>query len=115
MLSASMRKNEQKKKELYRNTVLSFRKVISAEKLFVRHTENFRDSLELKIGNIAKLTFELGKTRCVEVDALDLELSQQILLLHTHALSLLLDLSGVELELLAFEDVAVGSSALSGS
>ena len=66
--------------------------MISAEKLFVRHTENFRDSLELKIGNIAKLTFELGKTRCVEVDALDLELSQQILLLHTHALSLLLDL-----------------------
>lgn len=51
--------------------------MISAEKLFVRHTENFRDSLELKIGNIAKLTFELGKTRCVEVDALDLELSRR--------------------------------------
>ena len=54
-----MSKNEQKRKNCTKIQFFLSERCFLAEKLLVRHTENFRDGLELKISNIAKLTFEL--------------------------------------------------------
>jgi hypothetical protein len=63
--------------------------VVKTDKPVYADTEHLCYSNKLKIGNVTKLTLELGKTRSIEINTVYLKLSKKILLLETDSLTAL--------------------------